>query len=68
MFDLNTINNESGNDGGYGDYMNLSTDLESDIYYILTVRPGMTESNLHIWHFWIDYNPTEVFQKKRRRF
>lgn len=56
MVDLKDIHNESGNDGGYGNYLNLSTNLESDIYYTLTVRPGMSESNTHFWNVWIDYN------------
>jgi hypothetical protein len=51
------INNNSGNDGGYGDYTNLSTALTPGGSVSVTLVPGFSGSTYtEYWRLWIDYN------------
>ena len=52
-----SINNNSGNDGGYGDYTNLSTALTPGGSVSVTLVPGFSSSTYtEYWRLWIDYN------------
>lgn len=51
------IDNNSGNDGGYGDYTNLSTSLTPGGTVSVTLTPGFSGSTYtEYWRLWIDYN------------
>ncbi|MEQ8706668.1 MAG: M12 family metallo-peptidase [Phaeodactylibacter sp.] len=52
-----SINNNSGNDGGYGDYTNLSTALTPGGTVSVTLVPGFSSSTYtEYWRLWVDYN------------
>ncbi len=54
---LNTLDNLSGNNGGYGDFSDLSTELEVGKSYEITLTPGYKDSEFNeSWNIWIDYN------------
>ena len=54
---LGTINNQSGNNGGYGNYTSLSTNLVVGTTYSITLTPKFTGGNkIKSWRVWIDYN------------
>ncbi|MFT6337979.1 MAG: hypothetical protein ACI86M_001694 [Saprospiraceae bacterium] len=54
---LNTIDNISGNNGGYEDFSNIKTDLVIGQTYEITLFPGHTGSAFNeSWKVWIDYN------------
>lgn len=54
---LSTINNQSGNNGGYGNYTSLSTSLVAGTTYTITLTPKFTGGNkVKSWRVWIDYN------------
>ncbi|MHA6281030.1 GEVED domain-containing protein, partial [Salinimicrobium sp. CAU 1759] len=55
---LNTIDNTSTNEnGGYSDFTDVSTGLEQNTSYTLTITPGWTGTNFSIGYgVWIDYN------------
>jgi hypothetical protein len=54
---LNSINNLSGNNGGYGDFTSLSTSLLAGNTYTISLKPKFTGgNNTKYWRVWIDYN------------
>ncbi|PTX42666.1 putative metal-binding protein, partial [Christiangramia gaetbulicola] len=55
---LNALDNSSTNEnGGYSDFTSLSTSLEQNTSYTLTITPGWTGTNYSIGYgVWIDYN------------
>lgn len=54
---LSNINNLSGNNGGYGNYTSLSTNLLAGNTYTITLTPKFTGGNkIKSWRVWIDYN------------
>lgn len=54
---LNTLNNLSGNNNGYGNYTSLSTNLTPGSSYTATLTPGFSSSSYtEYWRVWIDYN------------
>ncbi len=59
---LDSLDNTSGNDGGYGDYTGLSTTLETGANYTLTVTPGWNGSSFPE-NYWvlIDLNQDGAF-------
>jgi len=57
LFELADISNESGCEG-YGDFTNLSTDLEAGTSYDLTVTTGYSDEFVSVW---IDYNNDFAF-------
>ncbi len=57
LVQLGTINNTSGNDGGYKDYTNLSTTLSAGTQYTVYFSAGFSgTSYTEFWQVWIDYN------------
>ena len=54
---LNTLNNTSGNNFGYNNFTNLSTNLRKGQTVTLTLAPGRDGENKPVyWRAWIDYN------------
>ena len=59
LFQVGDINNSSGCDpNGYGDYTNLSTDLEVDSTNDLTITTGYGNQFVRVW---VDFNDDFVF-------
>jgi serine protease len=55
--ELNTINNVSGSDEGYGNHTNFSTDLTVDESYDIILTPGFADGAFsEYFTVWIDYN------------
>ena len=55
--DLGIFSNNSGTDGGYGDYTSTSISIESGQTYNLKLTPGFSDkSRREFWRVWIDYN------------
>ena len=54
---LNDLFNASGEDDGYGDFTNLTANLQAGGTYPLVLNPGFA-NNIHqeYWKVWIDYN------------
>ncbi len=60
---LNTLDNPSGNDNGYGNYTDMGTDLEIGTTYDLSLKPGYSESPYaEFFNVWIDYNQDGDFE------
>lgn len=54
---IGSINNFSGNDGGYADFTNLSTQLSPGQYKGIQLKPGFSSSAyLEYWRVWVDWN------------
>jgi hypothetical protein len=54
---LGSINNTSGNNGGYGNYITLNTNLNPGTSYTITLTPGFSSGSFpEFWRVWIDYN------------
>ncbi|MEM7572752.1 MAG: HYR domain-containing protein [Bacteroidota bacterium] len=64
---LNTIDNWTGDDDGYGDYTELSTDVEQGSNYTIRLRPGFQDgSYVEFWRVWIDFNQNGEFEGYER--
>ncbi|MFT5183494.1 MAG: serine protease [Flavobacteriales bacterium] len=61
---LNSIDNESGSDAGYGDYTSISTELNPGGAYTITLEPGFSTGSAWTEYFmvWIDYNANGEFE------
>jgi len=54
---LGSINNTSGNNGGYGNYTALSTSLSGGTAYTINLTPAFGGGAfVEYWRVWIDYN------------
>ncbi|MFZ1679322.1 MAG: GEVED domain-containing protein [Saprospiraceae bacterium] len=54
---LESINNQSGSNNGYGNFTSLSTNLIAGTTYTINLTPGfVTASYNEYWRVWIDYN------------
>ena len=59
---VGSINNNSGDDGGYGDYTALSTDVSPGNSYTMRLRPGFSGSAYtEFWRVWVDWNQDGTF-------
>ena len=57
LVQLGTINNTSGNDGGYKDNTSMSTDLVNGNQYTINFSTGFSGSSYtEFWQIFIDYN------------
>jgi serine protease len=66
---LNTIDNESGSDLGYGDYTTISTELQPGGAYTITLEPGYTGTEwTEYFMVWIDYNANGEFEENELAF
>lgn len=59
---IGSINNVSGYNYGYGNYISKSTNLTAGATYTLTLTPG-SNSSTKFWRAWIDYNGNEYFDE-----
>ena len=57
---INTINNTSGTDNGYGNYTNLSTTLDAGLTYPISLQT-VSYSDAKNWLVWIDFDQNLVF-------
>lgn len=54
---LGSINNTSGNNGGYADYTSLGTNMAAGSLQKITLTPGFTNNpDEEYWEVYIDYN------------
>ncbi|MEL6866959.1 MAG: lectin-like protein, partial [Bacteroidota bacterium] len=53
---LGSIDNNSGNNGGYADFTNLSTTVEANYPYVIGLHPGTYATYTLYWKIWIDYS------------
>ncbi len=59
---LGSINNNSGNNGGYADFTNISTTLVKGVSNTITITPGWSGTRYReAYRVWIDYNQNGVF-------
>lgn len=61
LVQFNTINNSSGKPSGYSDYTNISTDVNRESAYNLTVNMNTDGNYLCYTTVWIDWNQNCVF-------
>lgn len=62
--ELNTINNNSGANGGYASFTGITTQLEEGNSYPVTITPGYTGTAFTEYvKVWIDYNQNGVFSE-----
>jgi len=55
--EVGTISNTSGANGGYGDFTNISTNVELGSTHSFTLTPGFTSTVYNeYWKIWIDFN------------
>ena len=58
---LGTINHTSANDGGYGNFTTLNTNLTAGSTYTIKLTPGFTDTvRKEFWTVYIDYNQNGV--------
>ncbi|MGM0496574.1 MAG: endonuclease [Bacteroidota bacterium] len=61
--ELGSISNNSGSDGGYADYTNLSADLSPGSEATIYFSAGFASSSYtEYWHVWIDFNQNGEFE------
>jgi hypothetical protein len=58
LVELGSYSNQSGNNGGFGDYLNNVISVSKNKYYVFSARAGLAvnNNNLEYWSVWIDYN------------
>lgn len=57
LVDIRNLYNQSGDDGGYGDYTSTGTALEAGQSYSIYLRPGFPGTAYREnWRVWIDFN------------
>ena len=61
---METINNLSDNNGGYGDFTNQSASLEKSDTYTIELTPGFVQGAAYFeyWTVYIDYNQDGIFE------
>lgn len=60
---LNTINNVTTANGGYGNFTSLSTDLGRGTSYTIYFSAGFKSTKYtEYWYIWIDYNHSGTFE------
>jgi bacillolysin len=61
---IETINNLSGNNGGYGDFTSQSVNLEKAATYSIELTPGFIQGAAYFeyWTVYIDYNHDGIFE------
>lgn len=60
---IGTNNNNSGNNGGYGDFTNQNFELFQNQNYNLTLIPGYSGDSFdEHWRIWIDFDKDETFE------
>lgn len=65
---LGSIDNSTLQNGGYADFTNLSTDLQIDSNYTITLAPGYSSTSYQErFRVWIDWNRNGVFDDPMER-
>jgi hypothetical protein len=60
---MGDINNNSGNDGGYGDYRSMSTYISPGESHRIRLKPGFGSGVYYeFWTVWIDWNQDGDFE------
>jgi len=61
---IETINNSSGNNGGYGNFTGMSANLEKTATYTIELTPGFVQGAAYFeyWTVYIDYNQDGIFE------
>ena len=59
---INTILNDSGNDGGYGNYIGMSTDIGIGQVVNVSLKPGFYYNHNVHWYIWVDLNQDYDFE------
>jgi bacillolysin len=61
---METINNQSGNNGGYGDFTYISANLIKGDTYTIELTPGFVRGAAYFeyWTVYIDYNHDGIFE------
>lgn len=55
--ELGSISNNSGSNGGYGDFTNISTEIQAGLNYPIVLTPGFANNPYNeYWRVWIDLN------------
>ncbi|PLX22349.1 MAG: hypothetical protein C0599_06560 [Salinivirgaceae bacterium] len=68
LVSLGSIYNSTGNDGGYADYTNKSTDLSPGSQYTVSYSCGFSGSSYtEYWHVYIDFNRDGDFEDSGER-
>ncbi len=63
---LGSLSNNSGNDGGYGDYSNLIVNAVPGETIPFTLHPGYNNGVFpESWSIWIDYNQNGLFENSQ---
>ncbi|GLR15917.1 GEVED domain-containing protein [Portibacter lacus] len=58
-----TINNNSGNNGGYADFTNQTAEVNAGHWYALMLKPGFAGNSFkEYWRVWIDWNQDGDFE------
>jgi trimeric autotransporter adhesin len=58
---LGSINHQSGNNDGYGDFSSFSTELQRDSEIKIGLQAGQLNYFPKFWTMWIDFNKNGVF-------
>ncbi|MGB1205247.1 MAG: GEVED domain-containing protein [Chitinophagales bacterium] len=58
---VGSLNNNSGDDGGYGNYTGISTTLAAGSNYTVSATEGTTYNYNQDWRVWIDFNGDGTF-------
>jgi bacillolysin len=61
---METINNLSGNNGGYGNFTSQSANLDKTATYTIELTPGFVNGAAYFeyWTVYIDYNQNGIFE------
>ena len=60
---FSNFNNQTGDDGGYGDYTSLTAEVEQDEDYDIKLKPGFNGKKKNVyWRVWIDWNQDGDFE------
>ena len=64
---IGNINNNSGDDGGYADFTNYSTDIQVGEDYNIQLKPGFSgQSYNEYWRVWVDWNHDGEFSNSEK--
>ncbi|MEQ6118972.1 S8 family serine peptidase [Reichenbachiella sp. MALMAid0571] len=61
LVQFGSINNESGNNGGYADFSSWVTDLQRDSEVEIGLQAGQLTNFPKYWNVWIDFNHNGLF-------
>ncbi len=66
---LGDLLNDSGNDGGYADFTDLTAVLDKSEPVAVALVPGFAEAKYNeVWRIWIDFNKNKIFETEEQVF